>query len=147
MVATPVTVPPGRDKLLCEWLRRCRPQGANRVWRSTAKVMGLVAATGLVVAACGGSGRHTSSRSTNSTSTTLAPGQQGAQVFQAKCANCHNARLAAQVTRDFPNVDDEITVVTNGRSGALETMPSFGGVLTPAQIRDVVEYTRTQLRK
>jgi len=27
------------------------------------------------------------------------------------------------------------------------TMPSFGGVLTSAQIRDVVEYTRVQLGK
>jgi mono/diheme cytochrome c family protein len=75
------------------------------------------------------------------------PRAAGRPGLQAKCANCHNARLAAQVTRDFPNVDDEITVVTNGRSSALETMPSFGGVLTPAQIRDVVEYTRTQLGK
>jgi mono/diheme cytochrome c family protein len=51
------------------------------------------------------------------------------------------------VTRDFPNVADEIAVVTNGRTTPLETMPPFGGVLTPTQIRDVVEYTRGQLGK
>jgi mono/diheme cytochrome c family protein len=116
-----------------------------RVWRWSAKVAGLVAAVGLMAAACGGGGRHASSRSTSSTSTTLPSLQQGAQVFQAKCASCHDARLAGQVMRDFPNVDDEIAVVTNGRAGALETMPSFGSVLTTAQIRAVVEYTRAQL--
>jgi mono/diheme cytochrome c family protein len=115
------------------------------VWRSTAKLMGLVAAVGLMAAACGGGGRHTSSRSTSSTSTTLASLQQGAQIFQAKCASCHDVKLAGQVMRDFPNIDDEIAVVTNGRTSALESMPSFGGVLSTAQIRDVVEYTRAQL--
>jgi mono/diheme cytochrome c family protein len=112
---------------------------------STAKVTGLVAAVVLMVAACGGGGRHTGSKSTSSTSTTLASLQQGAQIFRAKCASCHDARLAAQVTRDFPNIDDEIAVVTNGRTNPLETMPAFGRALTTAQIRDVVEYTRAQL--
>jgi mono/diheme cytochrome c family protein len=121
------------------------PKGGDSVLRWTTKVLGLVAVVGLMAGACGSGGRHTSSRSASSTSTTLASVQQGAQIFQAKCASCHDARLAAQVTRDFPNVEDEITVVTNGRASALETMPSFGGVLTTAQIRDVVEYTRTQL--
>jgi mono/diheme cytochrome c family protein len=105
--------------------------------------MGLVAAVGLVFAACGGGGNHTT-KSTSSTSTSLAAQQQGAQIFQAKCASCHDAKLAAQVTRDFPSVDDEIAVVTNGRASPLETMPSFASVLTTAQIRDVVEYTRVQ---
>ena len=107
--------------------------------------MGLVAA-GLAFAACGGGANHTT-KTPSSTSTSLASQQQGAQTFQAKCASCHDARLAAQVTRDFPNIDDEIALVTNGRTSALETMPSFGGVLTTAQIRDVVEYTRVQLGK
>jgi len=57
------------------------------------------------------------------------------------------SRTARSVTRDFPNVDDEIAVVTNGRANPLETMSAFGGVLTTAQIRDVVEYTRAQLGK
>jgi mono/diheme cytochrome c family protein len=117
-----------------------------RTWRWTASVMGLVAVVGFVVAACGGGGNRTS-KATSSTSTSLVSQQQGAQIFQAKCASCHDAKLAGQVTRDFPNVDDEIAVVTNGRASSLETMPSFAGVLTTAQIRDVVEYTRVQLGK
>jgi cytochrome c6 len=77
-----------------------------------------------------------------------APTTPGAQVFAASCAACHGAdggggtgpQLAggAAVAR-FPDIDDQITFVTEG-SGA---MPAFGGRLSPAQIRDVVEYTRT----
>ena len=52
-----------------------------------------------------------------------------------------------EVARDFPNIDDEIAVVRNGRVSSLETMPSFAGVLTTTQIRAVVEYTRVQLGK
>jgi mono/diheme cytochrome c family protein len=100
----------------------------------------------VVFAACGGRANHTT-KTTSSPSTSLAAQQQGAQIFQANCASCHDARLAAQVTRDFPNIDDEIAVVTNGRVSPLETMPSFAGVLTTAQIRAVVEYTRVQLGK
>jgi mono/diheme cytochrome c family protein len=121
------------------------PRAHIRTWRWTTSAMGLVAAVGLALAACGG-GNHTT-KTTSSTSTTLATQQQGAQIFQANCASCHDARLAAQVTRDFPNIDDEIALVTNGRTSALETMPSFAGVLTTAQIRDVVEYTRVHLGK
>jgi mono/diheme cytochrome c family protein len=115
--------------------------------RWTASVIGLVAAVGLVFVACGGGGGHTRSTSTSSTSTSLASQQQGAQIFQASCASCHDAKLAGQVTKDFPNIDDEIAVVTNGRASPLETMPSFEGVLTTEQIRAVVEYTRAQLGK
>jgi mono/diheme cytochrome c family protein len=122
------------------------PRARIRTWRWSTSAMGLVAAVGLVFAACGGGGNHTT-KSTSSTSTSLAAQQQGAQIFEAKCASCHDARLAGQVTRDFPNVDDEIAVVTNGRVSPLETMPSFAGLLTTAQIRAVVEYTRVQLGK
>jgi mono/diheme cytochrome c family protein len=108
--------------------------------------LALVAVLAVLAAACGGGGNHTT-KTKPSTSTSVASSQQGAQIFQAKCASCHDARLAAQVTRDFPNIDDEIAVVTNGRASPLETMPSFGGVLTSAQIRDVVDYTRVQLGK
>jgi mono/diheme cytochrome c family protein len=118
---------------------------AMRVWRSIVNVIGVFVAVALVFAACGGSGKRASTRTTSPTSTSLATQQQGAQIFQAKCASCHDTKLAGQVTRDFPNVDDEIAVVTNGRASSLETMPSFQGVLTTAQIRDVVEYTRAQL--
>jgi mono/diheme cytochrome c family protein len=116
------------------------------VTRRLMVALALLAVLAVLAAACGGGGNHTS-KTKPSTSTSVASSQQGAQIFQAKCASCHDARLAGQVTRDFPNIDDEIAVVTNGRASPLETMPSFGGVLTGAQIRDVVEYTRVQLGK
>ena len=77
-----------------------------------------------------------------------APTTPGAQVFAANCASCHGAdggggtgpQLAGgEAAKRFPDVDDQIAFVTKG-SGA---MPSFGGRLSPAQIRQVVEYTRT----
>jgi len=72
----------------------------------------------------------------------------GAQVFAASCAACHGAdggggtgpQLAGgAAAKRFPDVEDQITFVTDGRGA----MPSFGGRLSPAQIRDVVEYTRS----
>jgi mono/diheme cytochrome c family protein len=76
------------------------------------------------------------------------PATPGAQVFAANCARCHGAdggggagpELAGgAAVKRFPDVGDQIAFVTHG-SGA---MPSFGGELSPEQIRRVVEYTRT----
>ena len=71
----------------------------------------------------------------------------GARIFSESCAGCHGAeggggvgpKLAGRVGDDFPDPEDEIAVVTNGR----RSMPSFEGRLTPAEIEQVVEYTRT----
>jgi mono/diheme cytochrome c family protein len=72
----------------------------------------------------------------------------GAQVYAANCATCHGAdggggtgpQLAGgAAVKRFPSVDDQIRFVTDGKGG----MPAFGGQLSPAQIRAVVEYTRT----
>jgi mono/diheme cytochrome c family protein len=77
-----------------------------------------------------------------------APTTPGAQVYAASCASCHGAdggggtgpQLAGgAAAKRFPDVEDQITFVTDG-SGS---MPSFGGQLSPTQIRQVVEYTRT----
>jgi mono/diheme cytochrome c family protein len=73
----------------------------------------------------------------------------GRKVFVANCQRCHGARgqggagarLAGVVTNSFPNIQNEINVVTNG-AGA---MPAWGGKLTPAEIRAVVRYTREVL--
>ena len=73
----------------------------------------------------------------------------GAQIFSANCARCHGAdggggigpKLAGKVRKDFPDADDQIALVTGGK----RTMPAFGGDLTAAEIRQVVEYTRTEL--
>src|SRR6476661_628200 len=57
----------------------------------------------------------------------------GRRVFVANCQRCHGARgqgvigprLAGVVTRAFPNIENEINVVTNG-TGA---MPAWKGKL------------------
>ncbi len=76
------------------------------------------------------------------------PRHRAPQVFAANCAGCHGAdggggtgpQLAGgAAVKRFPDVEDQIAFVSKG-SG---TMPSFAGQLSPAQIRQVVEYTRT----
>jgi mono/diheme cytochrome c family protein len=75
----------------------------------------------------------------------------GETIFATRCASCHGrdggggfgpALRGGIVVQDFPNVADQVAVVTNGRG----SMPSFGGSLTPAQIAAVVAYTREGLR-
>ena len=77
-----------------------------------------------------------------------APTTPGARVFASSCASCHGAdggggvgpQLAGgAAVRRFPDVDDQIAFVSKG-SGS---MPAFGGQLSPTQLRQVVEYTRT----
>ena len=72
----------------------------------------------------------------------------GARIFVANCASCHGAdgaggtgpQLAGgAAVKRFPTVAGQIRFVTDG-SGA---MPAFGGQLSPAEIREVVEYTRS----
>lgn len=75
----------------------------------------------------------------------------GARIFSANCATCHGAngegalgpQLAGRIAKLLPNVADEIQIVTNGKGA----MPSWKGDLTSEQIRQVVEYTRTELGK
>jgi mono/diheme cytochrome c family protein len=76
------------------------------------------------------------------------PTTPGAKIFAASCASCHGAdggggigpRLAGGAAQKrFPHVEDQVTFVSEG-SGA---MPSFGSRLSPAEIREVVQYTRT----
>lgn len=72
----------------------------------------------------------------------------GAAVFSERCASCHGAtgdgangpKLSdGQAVEQFPDIADQIAVVTDGRGG----MPSFDSRLTEAEIEAVVEYTRT----
>ena len=73
----------------------------------------------------------------------------GAEIFAAHCAGCHGAsggggtgpRLAGKVQDDFPDIEDQIAFVSKGKGG----MPSFGGTLSAADLRAVVEYTRNGL--
>lgn len=76
----------------------------------------------------------------------------GASLFQANCASCHGADgsggvgpqlSGGAVLHDFPNEADQITFVANGRG----IMPGFATALSPAQLKAVVDYTRTGLPK
>jgi len=75
----------------------------------------------------------------------------GYDVYVSNCARCHGQegqgglgpQLARTVTTDFPDAKDEIAFVGSGRDG----MPSFAGDLSPAEIADVVAYTRTELKR
>jgi mono/diheme cytochrome c family protein len=77
-------------------------------------------------------------------------GGPGAQLFQANCARCHGAsgeggigpKLAGRVViTDFPYEPDQIALVAKGRGA----MPAFAGMLSPQQLKQVVDYTRTSL--
>jgi mono/diheme cytochrome c family protein len=79
-----------------------------------------------------------------------AGGVDGAAIFGQRCAGCHGGdgsggigpRLAGgRVVADFPEPQDQIAVVSNGRGG----MPAFGERLKPEEVAAVVEYTRTVL--
>ncbi len=74
----------------------------------------------------------------------------GAALFAANCAVCHSAdgsggvgpRIGGgRVVEIYPDVADQIVVVTNGRGG----MPAFGTRLSAEEIAEVVRFTRTEL--
>jgi mono/diheme cytochrome c family protein len=74
---------------------------------------------------------------------------EGQQVFAQNCASCHGtsggggfgAKLAGVVTTKYPNIDDQIAVITNGK----DQMPAFGKKLGADQITAVARYTREVL--
>lgn len=72
----------------------------------------------------------------------------GEEIFTGNCASCHGADggggvgpavAGGAVVEAYPEIEDEIAVITDGRGG----MPAFGGPLSPEEIRAVAEYTRT----
>jgi len=92
---------------------------------------------GAAIAGCGGS------------SSAPARPTTGKAIYKAYCATCHGAQgqgfvgpaLAGVVATKYPNLDDQIALVANGKG----EMPAWSGRLTPAEIRKVVEYERTGL--
>lgn len=73
----------------------------------------------------------------------------GQALYEVHCANCHAVDGAGaigpqlndgRVVERFPDVDDQIAVITAGRADL--GMPPFGQTLTEEQIRAVAEYTR-----
>jgi mono/diheme cytochrome c family protein len=74
----------------------------------------------------------------------------GAVIFADNCARCHGAdggggvgpQLSdGAVVEAFPDIADQIAVITDGRGG----MPSFGDALDPDEIEAVAVYTREEL--
>jgi mono/diheme cytochrome c family protein len=73
----------------------------------------------------------------------------GASLYGTYCATCHGSggqggvgpRLAGRVANRYPDGTDEVSLVREGKAG----MPSFQTTLGPAEIRNLVEYTRTSL--
>ncbi len=115
----------------------------------------VVVVAAVVLAACGGG-----SSSRSSSSAPLPSGAQahdatllaGRTVFTGQCASCHGVRgeggagpsfLGGRLTRDFPNVEDQVAFVAAGRG----VMPAFSGILTHQQIENVVAYERQVLSK
>ncbi len=75
---------------------------------------------------------------------------RGRAVFVNNCARCHGARgeggigvqlSDGRVSSRYPDIDDQIAVISGGKNA----MPSFGGDLTPEQIRAVARYEREVL--
>ena len=73
----------------------------------------------------------------------------GAQIYAARCAQCHGDQgegglgpeLAGVVADKYPDVALQVLVVETGRNA----MPSFRSTLTREQIAAVVDYERTEL--
>ena len=72
----------------------------------------------------------------------------GADVYSNRCSSCHGSDAGGglgpqlsdgKVKAKFPNIEDQIAVITKGRGG----MPGFGGKLSDAEIRAVAEYERS----
>ena len=72
----------------------------------------------------------------------------GAAVYAGRCASCHGgdggggsgpALADGRMVEAFPEVADQVAVVTDGRNG----MPAFSSRLSAEEIEAVVEFTRT----
>lgn len=74
---------------------------------------------------------------------------EGQRIYSSNCASCHGSKgdggygkkLAGVVATKYPNVDDQIAIITNGKGA----MPSFSQKLSPEQIAAVTRYTREVL--
>jgi mono/diheme cytochrome c family protein len=78
------------------------------------------------------------------------PEQQGEVIYSQRCAGCHGVDgegVSAPslgngaVVERYPDVSDQIQVVTDGRG----VMPSFDGTLSPEEIQAVVAFEREVL--
>ncbi len=114
----------------------------------------VVASLALVGTACGG-GDDSGTTGPTSPKPTGAQADDaelatGFEVYVVNCSRCHGAEgeggigvqlSDGRVAKRYPDIDDQVAVITEGRN----LMPSFGGDLTPAQIRAVARYERDVL--
>jgi mono/diheme cytochrome c family protein len=96
-----------------------------------------VAVVATVATACGGPGGSSK------------PSASGATLYANNCARCHGTDgtggagpSLVNIAATFPDIDNQITFVSNGGGG----MPRFGDLLSDADIREVVTYTRDTFR-
>ena len=77
-----------------------------------------------------------------------APPIDAAAIFADRCSSCHGSTggggigpglSGGRVAGAFPDIEDQVTVVRDGRG----SMPSFGDRLTDDELRAVVRFTRT----
>ncbi|MFQ5557504.1 MAG: c-type cytochrome [Acidimicrobiales bacterium] len=73
----------------------------------------------------------------------------GAAIFGSRCATCHGAdgaggfgpRLSRRVATVYPDIADQIAVISAGR----DAMPAWGNVLSDTEIEAVARFTREGL--
>jgi mono/diheme cytochrome c family protein len=106
----------------------------------------VVVGAATVVAACGGG-----TTPATPTDPVLAKGQQ---IYNTKCASCHGPggnggmgpKLAGVVENRYPDIEDQMAVIRDGRS----SMPAFGGstssALSEDDINAVARYEREVLQ-
>ena len=74
--------------------------------------------------------------------TTLAPTPPGSQIYAGNCGVCHGwegeGGAGADLRSSTLTTSEIIAVVTNGRN----EMPSWMGILTPAEIEAVAAYVK-----
>lgn len=112
-----------------------------------ALLAGLAVVGGATVfAACGGA-----STPATPTDPVLARGQT---IYNQKCASCHGPggnggmgpKLAGVVENRYPNIEDQMAVIRDGRG----SMPGFGGssssALSEDDVRAVARYEREVLQ-
>jgi mono/diheme cytochrome c family protein len=101
---------------------------------------GLVLVAALVLGGCGGDGGEDAAVPSDPV---LALGQQ---VYRRHCATCHGSRggggqgvkLADVVEQRYPNIDDQIEVIANGRAN----MPKFSEKLSQEEMEAVARWER-----
>ena len=114
----------------------------------------LVAVTVLLGACGGGSGSPSASGAQPPAPTGALAADKavlaGRKVFASYCATCHGISggggvgpsfADGKLLRDFADVDAQVAFVKRGKG----SMPSFGSVLSNAQIHAVVRYEREVL--